>query len=417
MNAGRAHTSRALLFAALEALSLLVGFLMQPLLMRAFGPGAYGPYALAVSFGIVAATVTDFGFGLAGIVRAVGLAGDAAEARRHFWAVQGVKALAGAATLGLAALVIAAVGTAAGQGVLVAMAMGAVAAWCFPGWYLLSRQRLLTVACSLLLARLLCLAGVAAWVRSTEQLALALLLTLSAPALAGLFVLLAGELRAVIRPTRPGAPLWRQAVRDGLSTLWLSGQGVVSSALLQSLLFTLAGSTALGLYAAADRVRAGVQGLFTAFGTAVFPRLVQQQVQRRPGAHAHAWQLLRLQLLAAAAVAVVLALLAPQVVRLISGPGFEAAVPVLRLLALALPGSIALAVLGLQILVPRGRAREFSIAMVLVLLLQVALLPLLAPSLGATGAAGALLACEGGVAAALAWRLRGGGSAPRSEGA
>lgn len=416
MNAGRAHTSHALLFAALEALSLLVGFLMQPLLMRAFGPGAYGQYALALSLGIVAATVTDFGFNLSGIVRAVELAGDAAQARRHFWAVQGVKALAGAATVALAAIALTLAGGTEQPGVIVAMVMGAAAAWCFPGWYLLSRQRLLTVACSLLLARLLCLAAVAAWVREAHQVPLALVLTLAAPALAGLFVIGAGELRAVIRPTPPGAHLWRQVWRDGLSTLWLSVQGVVSSAALQGLLFVLAGSTVLGLYAAADRVRAGVQGLFTAFGTAVFPRLVQQQVQRRPGAHAQAGQLLRLQLFAATVVALVLALLAPQVVRFISGPGFDAAVPVLRVLALSLPGSIALAVLGLQILVPRGRTREFSIAMVVVLLLQVGLLPLLVPPLGATGAAWALLACEGGVAAVLAWRLRG-GPAPRSAGA
>lgn len=401
MSGHGAPLTRATAFAAIEGLSLVVGFLTQPLLMRALGPAAYGDYALAIALGVVAVTVTDFGFNFAGVVRAVELAGDPVRARRHFWAVQGVKLAAGLGCVAAGALWSAAAGGRQGPVVLTAMVVGLAAAWGFPSWFLMARQKLTTVAISLLLARVLGLLGVWWWVQGPQQVLAAVVLTLGAPALAGLMACVDRDLRAQLRPCRPNRADLRDAARSGLSTLWLSGQGVVSAAVVQSLLIAWCGSAALGLYAAADRVRGGLQGLFTAFGAAVFPRLVQDRVQGDAAAPRMAWSLLRLQLLVAALGALALLAGAPAVVAAVSGPAYAEAVPVLRVLALALLSTTLLSSLGLQLMVPQGHTGLYSRATLLLLLLQAGALAVLAPAWGALGAAWALLLCEGAVGLVL----------------
>ena len=91
---------------------------------------------------------------------------------------------------------------------------------------------------------------------------------------------------------------------------------------------------------------------------------------------------------------------------LVSGTQFDGAAPVLRLLALALLSSTLLAALGVQVMLPRGWSRQFSIATVAALLLQCLALVALVPAFGAPGAALALLLSEATVVAGLLWWLR-----------
>lgn len=401
MSAAGPQLRRASAYVAIEGLSLVVGFLTQPLLMRTLGPAVYGDYALAITLGLVAVTVTDFGFNFAGLVRAVELAGDPTRARRHFWAVQAVKLAAGLSCVGITALWMATTGGRQGPTVLTAMTVGLVAAWGFPSWFLMARHKLITVATCLLLARLLGLLGVWWWVHGPQQLLAAIVLTLGAPILAALMAVVDPDLRAQLRPCRPAKADLRDAARSGLSTLWLSGQGVISAAVIQSLLMAWCGNSGLGLFAAADRVRGGVQGLFTAFGTAVFPRLVHHRLQGSAAGPRTAWSLLRLQLLVATLGALVLLAGAPTVMAVVSGPDYADAVPVLRVLALTLLSATLLSGIGLLLMVPQGQARLYSRATLLLLLLQVGALTVLAPARGAQGAAWALLLCEGTVGLAL----------------
>lgn len=411
MSAVAGGVSRAAAYSALEACSLVVGFLAQPLLMRAMGPGDYGRYALAMAWGVAAVNVTDFGFNVSGIRRAIEIAHDPIAAHRHFWSVQQVKALAGAAVLAVALAWAWASDAAQAPVVLLAVAMGVCAAWCFPSWFLFSRQKLLAIAASLLAARLLGLGLIAAFADLRQSFGWALLVTLGAPIVAGSMLCLDGELRrAWRRPAASGAPAearLRSVAADGLSTLWLSIQGVISAAVMQSLLGAAAGVQALGLFAAADRVRAGVQGLFTAFGQAVFPRILQLRAHGGPEGGRAAGPLLRLQAGAALAVAVLACAGAPLILRVISGTAFDEAVPALRVLAWALATTTILAALGLQVLVPAGQSRRYGLTMAAVLAVQAVLVLLLAPRWGAAGAAVAQVAAEAvAVVSLLLWLQR-----------
>lgn len=401
MNPTGALASRAMLFAGMEGLSLVVGFLMQPLLMRALGPAMYGSYALACALGVLAYTLTDFGFNYAGVKRAVELSRDASAAHRHFWAVQAVKACAGGAAVLLGAWWAAMADTPQARLIALAVAVGSAAAWCFPMWFLLGRQKVIWTSSSMLAARVICLGAVAWTVHGPSQLGWAVLLTLGAPLLATVLLLADREVRAQLRPCAPRREDLRDAAMAGVSMLWLSGHGVASAAVAQSLLMSTTNSSTVGLFAAADRVRAGLQGLFAAFGVAVFPRFVQQQVEGDVGGQARVWSLLRLQLAAALLLGLPVFIWAPEIVRFVLGVQFGDSAPVLRVLVVALLGTTALAGLGVQVMLPRGQGLQYTLATLGVLGLQCAGVLLLAPRLGASGAAWALVLSEGFVALVL----------------
>ena len=401
MSAGPALALRPAVFAAVEGLSLLVGLLLQALMMRALGPAGYGGYALACALGLVAMTVTDFGFNFSGVTRAIEVAHDPDAAHRHFWAVQSTKAFAAIATGVIAWGWALWAGDAQARMIAWAMTVGALAAWCLPSWFLFSRQKVILLACGLLASRVLCLIAMLLIVEGAAQIGSAIFLTLGAPLIAAPMMLSSPAVRAQMRPRWPGAVALGVATRSGLSTLWLSAQVVVSAAVLQSLLFSLTSSTPLGVFAAADRVRGGVQGLFAAFGVAAFPRLVQLGVDRNVIGQDRAWPLLRLQLLVAVAAALLVFFLAPWIVSVVLGAQFQASVPVLRVLALALISSTFFTAIGVQVMLPRSMARQYTFATLALLALQSAALVVLAPAAGAVGAAWAVVLSESIVAASV----------------
>ena len=394
------------LVTAVEGLSLLVGFVAQLLLMRALGPASYGGYVLACAVGVLVATATDFGFNYAGVQRAVELRDDESARHRHFWAVQACKAVLGAlATLLVVLLAPPLAGPHAGN-VLLASALAALAALCFPAWYLLARQQALRMALSLLLARGLCCLAMAWLVRAPEQVALAVALTVAAPLLAAPGALLQADLRRRLRHPLFDVAALRRSFLLGATTFWAASLPGLAAAVVQALVLACGSATVLGLYAAADKVRAALQGLFLAFGTAAFPASVRHFTDdRRQGWH-QGLRLLRLQLAVAVAVALPLALWPHEIVRLVSGPAFADAAPVLRLLALAVVTSTLVATLGVQLLIPLGRAGLYTRATAAGLALHVLALVLLVPRLGATGAALALVLADLAAAALLLPALR-----------
>lgn len=365
---------------ALEALSLAVGFGTQLLLMRALGPAGYGQCVLAVAVGLGVTTLTDFGFNIAGTRQAVGWADDAAARRRLFWSVTATKACVGLAAVVLLTLL---PGTAA---LLPAAAASAAGATLFPTWYLMARGRLVVNAAALLGGRLAVLLAIAALVQRPADAGLAALLN-CLPALAALvLVVREPELRAVWRPQPITGQDLRDAARLGLPALWISAVPALGGAMVQALIGHLGSHATLGEYAAADKVRAGIQGLFTALGQALFPG----SVARQTGGTRLAPTLLGLALLAALPL-----LVAPhQVIAIVAGTGYEGAAGAMRVMGLAVVSSTAVTAFGLLGLLARGLDGAYVRALLAGLLAQAAALALLVPSHGATGAAWTLFVAD-----------------------
>lgn len=159
-------------------------------------------------------------------------------------------------------------------------------------------------------------------------------------------------------------------------------------------------------YGGAERLIRGALNGITPATQAIYPRVSQLMVKDREGAS----RILGMSLFFVGGLGVVIGtgafLGAPLLVRVFLGPGYEAAVPVLRALAVIAPVVAASTVLGLQWALPVGLDRPYFHLVIGGAGLNVALAVLLVPRFGAMGMAASVVASEVTVLAglaALAW--------------
>ncbi len=381
--------------AGLEAASLVIGFLTQTYLMRTLGAAGYGQCVLAVAISLGLGTLTDFGFNYAATRQAVHWAEDPIARHRLYWSVIATKVCIGTSALFIVALLPQA------TDLLPATATAIAGAIAFPTWYLLARHLLLQMAGALLAARAAMLLMITVFVAGPADVVIASVLNCAAPLAALVLVMGHRELRPMLRPRRVHRAEIAETFRLGLSTAWITTMPALGSALVQTLIGTLGSHATLGQYAAADKIRAGIQGLFTALGQALFPIIVARQ---RAGTSAARLPTL---LLAMATIAALPLTMIPKVmVTFVAGEGFGEAAEALRVMSLAVIGSTAATAFGTLGLVARQQDAAFARAVTVGLLVQAGGLVALVPAFGAVGAAWALVIASAATLLAMAPALR-----------
>jgi len=397
---------------ALEALGLLLALLTLPYLMRVLGPADFGRYAFGVAAGAALAALVDYGFNQLGPRRVA----QAAESERAaiFWSVQTAK-------LGLAALVLLPAGALAwlpGLHSVYADVMGpallAVAGTLlFPQWYLQGLQRYRLIAGSLALARCGSALATLALVRTPQDAALAVGLQTAVGAAAGLLALADGDHRQSMRFVRPGAGEARRCLRQGLPLFLSTAAVALYTTCVPIILGLLTSPATVGLFSAGDKLRAAVQMLLAPIGVAAYPEQSRRMLADPGAALGTARQLLALQVALGVAAALAIALLAEPVIRVVIGEAFLPAVPAAQLLGLCIVFTAVSNTLGMQVMLPLGMERAFSVVLSLGAAIGLLTVWALAPRWQERGAALAVLAAELFVALAMAmvlalvlWRRR-----------
>lgn len=171
----------------------------------------------------------------------------------------------------------------------------------------------------------------------------------------------------------------------------------------------------VGWYNAALRLVRVAVALLTAIGITVIPRMTRfLDGGREDDIRALLGKSFDLLCLLAIPGCLVLGIAAPGIIALIFGPGFEAAVPVLRIAAPLVVLTGLTSYLGTQVLFPRGGEKAMLLSALAGAALSPALLLLLAPRYGPVGAAWSAVAAESAVLA-VQWtwaRVRYGMPAP-----
>ena len=138
-----------------------------------------------------------------------------------------------------------------------------------------------------------------------------------------------------------------------LSTVWISCYTPI-------ILGSVAGVSAVGYYAFADRFRNLAQSLLSPISNALFPRLSHLFVQHKQEAKLLLIQSTKIILLISSSISLMLWILAPYIVVIMGGESFEPAIAVLRWMA-PLPFIISLSnILGIQIMIPNERSDAFN---------------------------------------------------------
>lgn len=197
-----------------------------------------------------------------------------------------------------------------------------------------------------------------------------------------------------------GSPRWRFAPAETLQVFRAASPffGVIVLSVLYArgaivMLGALGNETAVGLYAAADRVLIAAMLLPNMFNASVFPALTRLQHSDPPKAMRLAIRSLILLAAAGVPLAFGLSFFATDILRLVFGPDYQGAVTALQLLAWTVPAHGAQVVLG-SLLVAMDRQTEMARARLLGVIVFVALGVVMIRFAGITGLAGTVLICE-----------------------
>jgi len=373
----------------------IVPLIMVPYLVRVLGPAGYGAVAFAQGFISYLMLFVEYGFDWSATRKISVQRDNQEEVNRtalHVWAAKTLLSLAG---LGILILLIALVPKLREVSWLLLVLYGiAVGNVLFPTWLFQGMERMVAISLINLGMRLAVLAGVFLLVKKPED-------TVLYAGLLGGGSLLAGLTGAVVAFRLFGLRFARisqvevwEVLKEGW-TLFLSKASVslytVGNAFILGM---LTNHTVVGYYSAAEKIVKSVLGLLGPISQAVYPRFSKLAAESRERALLWGRRVLLLMGGAGLILSVTILLGAGLIVSILLGPHFGPSISVVRILSF-LPFLIVLSnVLGIQVMIPFGHDRAFTLILFGAGVLNVSLAVILAPIWREIGMAIAVLLSE-----------------------
>lgn len=386
--------------------SYLLALVTVPYLSRVMGPAAWGLIAAVQSFGGYLLLSVEFGFALSATREAARLRNDRSALRDVLAGVLGAKLLLATAGVAVSAVAWRWVPVfhehtrLLCSGVIWAVIQGSNVIWFFQS---LERMRLIVLAD--LAAKTAAVIATFGLVRGPADDWKVLGLQ-GAASLVSLAISLGLACREVGVPV-PSWRLVRGALNRSLATFIPRNAFLLSMVGNAFLLSLFVPPQIVGFYAGADRICRAIAGLLAPASEAVYPRI--SHLARRSASEARRLARLAAMVVGAAGVVmgVTIFLMAPWLVRVLLGPGFEPAVPVLRIFAILPPAFAVRNVLGIHWMLPLDLERPFNAIVLGAGALNVILAVLIAPWAGGIGmawvVAGSQVAASLGTYLLLRW--------------
>jgi PST family polysaccharide transporter len=390
---------------ALQASAWLVPLATIFFLARRLGPYHWGSLVFMQAFATYVIFLVSYGFNYSATREVARHRDDSDHLARLLAGVMGAKLLLALLALLIVMPASVLVPAIARNHVLLWPAMLWAVTWSFSAsWYFQGQERMTIAAACETAARLLALAGILVLVRSGAD-------TWRVLAIQGALFLAAVALEMAIAYREvgfrmPGLRLAWEALRLGWNTFLLTGALSFYTIGNGFILGLFAPAASVGYFVGAERISKNFATLLSPITQAVFPRTSHLASFARHEAARLARTSLFLMGSVACAMAAVVFLTAPLLVRLVLGPGFEHAVPVLRVLALLPPLVVVTNVLAVQWMLALGLDRSVNVVMLAASLLNISLAIALVPPYREMGMAVAVVASEALVTGGLYAVLR-----------
>ena len=394
---------------AVQAGNFLVPLLALPYLARVLGAEAYGQMVWVQTIMLFGAIWVDFGFGWSATREISTHRHDSVRVAHLFanvWAVQW--GLAVLFALGVISVVYIYSGIrldptvfVVGLGIVLGQVM-------LPLWLFQGLEALREVAAIQFLAKFLALPLVFLWVKGPQDVLWALMFLSASSLLAGVMSLVWMHYRRLVHWVLPDIAGMHAALRDG--ALLFSSRALISlyTTLVPLAVGYWAGPTQLAYFNLADKIRTAVQALLTPVSQSIFPRMSWLFQQDESAAYA----LLRKIAVGVSAVSgfagFVLWVGADELMVLLGGADFVNGATVLRWLALVPLVVVLSNLMGVQIMLPKGMNKPFTVILALASFVSVFALYPTVKLLGAVGAAQLVLGVECVVTGSMAiylWRV------------
>ncbi|AFV75537.1 membrane protein involved in the export of O-antigen and teichoic acid [Thermus oshimai JL-2] len=386
-----------------QAANYLFSLLTLPYLARFLGPEAFGLLAMAQAYGAWVALFVEYGFNLSATRTAARFREDRQALRALLGNVLLARLLLAVLASLLTLLFRPLLGPLAGEGALLLSALFWGSVLNLPPFFLFQGlERLRSLALLEVAAKGVALFLVLLWVRSPADAPKVLFLQ-------GLASLLTGGVALALASRWVGPPL---ATPKGVGEALKEGWSLFFFRLAVSL-YTTGNTFLLGLFvppqgvalwAGAERLTKALLGFVEPVNRAFFPRFAH--LGKAPEVRASLGrQVFLAMLLLGFLGGLAVYAFAPVAVQVLLGPGYEGAIPLMRILALLLPLIALSNFLGVQWMLSQGLDYPFNTVIFLAGLGNLVLVLLLAPRFGTLGMAYSVVLVEAFVTGALFFYL------------
>ncbi len=373
---------------------LFIPLIELPVLARALGQQEYGQVLYALGLALTASVFVEFGFNFSAARSVVNAQGDRRKLAQLVANVLLAKLLLSLA-VGLVIAMLMVFGTSAtvipGQW-FIWVSLFILAFGFTPLWYFIGTERLIFPALLDLSLRSIGLFLIILLVSSPQHAQRVLTIQAS---VGGFNTLLTTLL--MIRVTGLGRISLRGAcavLRESWELFLYKGSQSIVGSIASTLLGLLDGVRAVGMFVPAEKLVRAASGLAASMLNIAFPYLVRV----RAGSARHAKKIVSLTLMVLAGLTVVFAMLtvwlAPWLVNLVFGPGYQGTVSLLRIVVWIAPLRICSMALAILWFIPDGKEQVASRAMMVNLVTICVLAFLLVPTFGGLGMSIAFLAAE-----------------------
>lgn len=346
---------------ALQAANYLIPLVTLPYLTRVLGVEAFGKYALVLAVMAYFVLLTDYGFSWSATRQIAANRDDHHVVSSVFsatWSAQWLLAF-------LSGLMLIATVTAMPvlqqDATLYFVGFTLVIGNVFlPLWLLQGLERMREVAIIQVTGRIATLPPLFLLVKDPEDVVWAVALAGAGPALAGVLSLYWISRNRLVRWQKPALSSALSALRDG-GSLFRSKISISLYTMLTPLVLgAISGTTAVGYFTLADRIRRAAQAMLEPVSQAIYPRLSHLYTRDRSAAQNMIKRSAVIIIGLSAVSSLFIWMMADWLVMLLGGAEFTPAVTVLRWLAF-LPLIMGLSnILGVQIMLPSGLNRPFN---------------------------------------------------------
>lgn len=390
----------------LQGTNYVLPLITVPYLVRVLGPEHFGRIAFAQAFIQYFVVLADYGFTLSA-TRAVALVrDDPVKLSSLFSAVLIFKTALMALGFGVMLLIVWLIpGFARDWSLYVLVYLMVVGNVLFPVWLFQGLERMRYITVFTILARMLIVVAIFSLVHRKADYRLAAALQASGLVIAGLLSLVIIPRMVSVRLYWPGFVKLRQVAIDGWHVFLSTAAISLYTSSNVFFLGLLTNPTAVGYFAAAEKLIRAVQGLITPVSQAVYPHVAELSSRSRDAAFAFIGKLLRIQGAATLVASMLLLALAGPVVHLLLGENFQESVRLVEWMS-ALPFVIGLSnVFGIQTMLNFDMKQRFSRILLASGLINIGLIIPLAHWMGAEGAAISVVLSEIIVTALMALAL------------
>lgn len=380
---------------AIRFADYIVPLIMVPYLVRVLGPAGYGVVAFGQGLINYLMLFVEYGFDLSA-TRKISAERNNLSAINHIalhvWAAKGGLSLTGfTALLAMIYLIPKLSEVSMLLVILYGLVLGNVL---FPTWLFQGMEQMTAISLINLAMKLFVLIGVFALVRRPEDYLLYASLVSTGTVAAGLIGAAAGVRLFRLRLVR----ISLIGIVDVLKEGWILFLSKASVSLYTAgnafILGMLTDNTAVGYYSAAEKLTKSVLGLLGPISQAAYPRFSKLASESKELMLLWGKRMLLLMGGAGCALGALIAGSAPFIVTTLLGSQYTSSIPVVRILA---PTILLIAlsnVLGIQIMLPLGEDRAFTLILFGAGALNVAGAIVLAPTWQALGMAIAVLISE-----------------------